>query len=511
EGLYLHRCAEFEIWLVGERERWRQRVASVLGELMAHHSQRGEYDEGLRFARQLLALEPWREETHRQVMRLLAYSGQRGAALAQYETCRRVLAEELGVEPAEETTRLYEQIRDGELAIPVSLQAPARKHNLPVQITPFVGREAALAGIADRLQDPTCRLLTLVGPGGCGKTRLALEAAAAQVDNYAHGVFFVSLAPLDSAEAIVPTVAEALGFRFYEGGEPQQQLLDYLHQKAMLIIMDNFEHLLDGVGLVTDVLKTAPKVTILATSRARLNVQGEHLFPVAGMSFPDEETAKDASQYSAVRLFLQSACQAQPAFEVTTNSLADVARICRLVQGMPLGILLAAAWVRMLTPAEIADQISGEIGQSLDFLEADLRDVPQRQRSMRAVFDHSYRLLTQREREVFQGLSVFRGGFTHQAAQYVTDASLRELRSLVDKSLLQRDPGGRYGIHELLRQYAAEKLLGEGPAEEEAARDRHCTYYAGFLRQREAHLIGRNQKQALAEVGAEIENVRAGW
>ena len=247
EGLYLHGCAEFEIWLVGERERWRQRVARVLEALVTHHSRRGEHPQGLRFAQRLLALEPWREETHRQVMRLLAYGDQRGAALAQYETCCRVLAEELGVEPAVETTQLYEQIRDGELEIPVPLPAVTRKHNLPAQLTPFVGREAELAEIAERLQDPACRLLTLVGPGGCGKTRLALEAAAGQLDNYFHGVFFVSLAPLQSVDGIVPTVAEAIGFQFYtaaEAAEPQQQLLDYLRQKAMLLILDNCEHLL---------------------------------------------------------------------------------------------------------------------------------------------------------------------------------------------------------------------------------------------------------------------------
>ena len=409
-------------------------------------------------------------------------------------------------------------------ATPVSPQTAARKHNLPVQLTPFVGREAVLAEIEARLQDPACRLLTLIGPGGSGKTRLALEAAAAQLDSFAHGVFFVSLAPLDSVEAIVPTVAEALGFRFYEEGEPQQQLLDYLCQKTMLLIMDNFEHLLacperrpelvegprrrDGVGLVTEILKTAPDVKILTTSRAGLNVQGERLFPIAGMDFPalTPREPKEAAQYSAVKLFLQSARWVQPSFELTADNVNHVTQICRLVEGMPLGILLAAAWVQMLTPAEIA----AEIGQSLDFLETDLRDVPERQRSMRAVFDHSWRLLTEREREVFGGLSVFRGGFTRQAAQRVTGASLRELRALVNKSLLHRTPTGRYEVHELLRQYAAEKL-DQSPAASEAVHDRHCAYYAAALQQWEAHLKGPRQQAALAEIEADSENARAAW
>ncbi|UCC62353.1 MAG: tetratricopeptide repeat protein, partial [Anaerolineae bacterium] len=407
-------------------------------------------------------------------------------------------------------------------AMPVSSQTAACKHNLPAQPTPFVGREAELAELARLLAEPDVRLVTILGAGGMGKTRLALEVAAAQMDRFAHGVYLTSLAPLQSVEAIVPTVAKALNFSFYEEGEPQQQLLDYLRQKTMLLIMDSFEHLLHGVGLVTEVLKAAPEVKILATSRARLNVQGEHLFPIAGMHFPDRETLEDATHYSAVGLFLTSARRSQPSFEPTADDLTDVVRICRLVEGMPLGILLAAAWVQMLAPAEIA----AEIGQSLDFVETDLRDVPERQRSIRAVFNHSWNLLTEREREVFQGLSVFRGGFAWQAAQQVTGASLRELMTLVNKSLLHRAPapsatpstplraglrtGGRYEVHELLRQYAAEKL-DQDQAAREAVHDRHSAYYAAALQRWEADLKGPQQQTALAEIEADGENVRVAW
>jgi predicted ATPase/predicted Ser/Thr protein kinase len=396
------------------------------------------------------------------------------------------------------------------------------RHNLPAQPTPFVGREGELAELARLLGDPDVRLLTILGAGGMGKTRLALEAGAAEVDNFEHGVCFVPLAPLQSAEAIVPTVAEALGFSFYEGGEPWQQLLDYLREKNKLLIMDNFEHLLagpepgrgDGASLVSDVLQAAPDVRILSTSRARLNVQGEHLFHLAGMDFPEPlpqaevETPEDALEYSAVKLFLQSARRVKPGFELAADDFRYVTRICRLVGGMPLGILLAAAWLTILTPAEIA----AEIEASLDFLETDLRDVPERQRSMRAVFDHSWNLLTAREQVVMQALSVFRGGFTRKPAQEVTGATLRELRALVDKSLLQREPTGCYGIHELLRQYAADKLRrAEEPAEEDSIRDAHATYYATFLASREAPLRGMQQRQVLDEIRAEVENLRTAW
>jgi predicted ATPase len=388
------------------------------------------------------------------------------------------------------------------------------RHNLPDQPIPFVGREAELTELGCLLADPDVRLLTILGAGGMGKTRLALEAGAAQLGNFQHGVYFIPLAPLQSVEDIVPATAEALGFSFYEGREPRQQLLEYLREKNKLLIMDNFEHLLlgpepgqgGGVDLVTDVLRTAPDVKILSTSRAGLNVQGEHLFRLTGMDMPDWETLDDAAEYSAVKLFLQSARRARPGFGLEADDLKYISCICRLVGGMPLGILLAAAWLTMLTPAEIA----AEIEASLDFLETDLRDVPERQRSMRAVFDHSWNLLTGREQEVFQALSVFRGGFAREAAQQVAGASLRELRSLVDKSLLQRDPAGRYGIHELLRQYAAEQL-GQAPTEEYSIRDTHATYYAAFLKSREAPLRAMEQRRVLEEIRVEVDNLRTAW
>jgi predicted ATPase/DNA-binding SARP family transcriptional activator len=560
-GFTLRDSPGFDDWQFFQAQGLRDLLANALQRLASGHGSLGEYEPAIAYARRWVALDPLHEPAHRCLMRLYTWSGQRAAALRQYGECERVLQGELGMPPQEETARLYRTIVERRDLLPPVEHAAARKHNLPVQLTPFVGRKAILAKIADCLQEPACRLLTLVGPGGSGKTRLALQAAAdilsdTRPDRYPHGVYFVTLAALDSAETIVPAIASAIGFSLYaEQGRPQQpassrrQLLDYLRQKMMLLILDNLEHLLPpsvpparggdegqargpgaggdvppacggnegGAGLVTDILKAAPKVKILATSRARLNVQGEHLLPIGGMDFPKPTSSTlsastDIGRYGAVRLFLQGARRVQPDFELTSVNQADVVRICRLVDGLPLGVLLAAAWVRMLTPAEIAAQICGEIGQSLDFLETELHGVPARQRSMRAVFDHSWRLLSEREREVFKALSVFRGGFTRRAAQRVTGATLRELRALVDQSLLERDsrPDGHYRTHELLRQYATERL-GATPAEEETARDRHCTYYAGFLQQREADLIGWNQKRALAEIEAEIENLRAGW
>ena len=310
----------------------------------------------------------------------------------------------------------------------------------------------------------------------------------------------------------MPTIAQAIGLSFSGGAEPKEQLLGYLRRKNVLFVLDNYEHLLQGAGLVTEILRGASEVKALVTSRSGLHVQGEYRFPVSGMSYPGAAATKevlqtkDALQYSAIRLFTASALRAQPNLDLTGKALADVVRICQLVDGIPLAIMLAAAWIEMLTPAEIA----AEIERSLDVLETDLRDAPERQRSMRAVFEHSWSLLSEGQRAVMQALSVFRGGFTREAAQEVAGASLRDLMSLVDRSLLYRAPTGRYEVHELLRQYAAEKLE-RSPGGNGAVRDRHAATYAAALEGWAADLKGPRQLAAMAEIQADVDNVRAAW
>ena len=387
-------------------------------------------------------------------------------------------------------------------------------HNLPAAPLPLVGRQYELEKITSLVADPTCRLLSLVGPGGCGKTRLALEAGTIQVMNFADGVFFVSLASLETSEAIIPTIANSIGFKFFSGkDDPHQQLLNYLREKNILLILDNFEHLLDSVELITKILQTAPKAKIIVTSRARLNLLNEQLYPVAGLPFPDISTAlniatslQDSENFSAICLFKKCAQRVSPSFDLNTNNLAFVMRICRAVQGFPLGILLAAGWLEMLTPAEIAEAID----QDFSFLETDLFDLPERQRSMRAVFNQSWKILTEHEREIFSAFSVFRGGFSAEATHEIAGATLHDLMGLLNKSLLQRDPNGRFHLHELLKQFSAEKLA-ENTERQPTVQDRHCAYFAEFLHQREVSLHGKDQRAVLAEVESEIDNIRVGW
>ena len=385
-------------------------------------------------------------------------------------------------------------------------------HNLPAQTTPFVGREGELTELRRLLADSNVRLVTVVAPGGMGKTRLSLEVAGQYIEEtvsttFPDGVYFVPLASLTSSEQLIPAVADAVGYQFQSDNRTsKQQLLEYLNNKTMLLLLDNFEHVTDDVSVVGEILEAAPDVQVIATSRARLNLSGETVFNLGGMDFPDWQSTEAALEYSAVKLFIQSARRTRFDFELESNDLEHIARICRLVQGMPLAILLAAAWVEMLSLKEIAD----EINQNFDFLETEMTDLPQRQRSIRAVFDYSWKLLNDKERELFTRLSVFRGRFTRESAQSITGANLRALTTLVTKSLLLRDPdSGRYVIQMLAQQYAEEKLEESGEAQ--AARDAHLNYFTDFMIERELDIKGRDQIAGLDAVELNFENIRAAW
>jgi predicted ATPase/DNA-binding CsgD family transcriptional regulator len=376
-------------------------------------------------------------------------------------------------------------------------------HNLPQHAAPFVGRSVEITEISDRLNDPACRLLTLVGPGGIGKTRLALEIAHRVTAHFADGIYFVPLQPLEDANTIVTAIIEALPLQLTDNDDPHKRLLDYLSRKNLLLVLDNFEHLLNGVDIMIDILNATSQVQLLITSRERLNLRAEHVWPMTGLDIPtDIDDAPNA--YSAIQLFTERARRVQPHFSLETQK-GNVIRICRLVEGLPLALELAAAWTRVLDCKAIAD----EVQRSIDILISNQRDLPERHQSIRAVFDHSWRLLTKEERAVLPRLAVFRGGFTLEAAQNVAGASLQILASLVDKSLVQLNSNGRYDLHELLRQYADEEL--EATGESKNTRDTQSAYYAAFINERVDDLKGRRQIEAVTEINADFENVRTVW
>lgn len=380
-------------------------------------------------------------------------------------------------------------------------------NNLPAYTTPFVGREQELKELDRLFSDSNNRLLTLTGPGGIGKTRVAVAAAERQLERFFHGVFYIPLAPISAPDLIVTAIAEHISFTFGGTSDPTTELLNFLREKSMLLLMDNFEHLIDSAEIVTDILQAAPEVRILVISRERLRVRGEYLLEMHGMIMPAvDETPELIASYPAVKLFQQVTSRITPEFTIDDETAPLVARIIQLVAGMPLGIELAAAWLEVLPIEEVV----AEIEASLDFLETDLRDVPERHRSLRAVFDSSWNLMTENERDVFMQLSVFRGGFTREAAQKVTGASLRHLTTLVNQSLLKRAADGRYTPHILLRQYA-EEIFASFADKLYATRKAHAACYAEFMQQQAQDFNSKYEKKAAEAIEVEIENVRAAW
>jgi predicted ATPase/DNA-binding CsgD family transcriptional regulator len=377
--------------------------------------------------------------------------------------------------------------------------------NLPAETTPFVGRRDELAEIKQQLGET--RLLTLTGPGGMGKTRLALKAAEGAADDFEDGCFFVSLAPLRSVDHIIQTIAEGVKFPLATHEDPQHQLHRYLRKRQLLLVMDNFEHLLEAAGILSEILQAAPSVKILATSRERLHLQSETILFIGGMDVPGQVESENPLKYDAVRLFVQSARKVLPGYDPSPSEIGKIVEICQLVHGMPLAIELAAAWLHILN----VDEITEELETGIDILATEVRDAPQRHRSIHAVFDHSWSMLDQTEKEIFMRLSVFRGGFTRHAAQQVAGASLQQLAGLVNKSFLSHNPdSGRLEFHEMLRQYTQEKLE-KTPEANVSAQEAHAAYYAEFMGQRWGDLKGDRQMLALAEIEADIENVRAAW
>ena len=382
-------------------------------------------------------------------------------------------------------------------------------HNFPAYLTPFVGRAREQTDLTRLLQAPDCRLVTVLGPGGVGKTRLATEVAS-QIAAFPDGIVFVSLAPLATAQAVVPAIGDGFGFTFSGTTELASQLMAYLRDKHALLVLDNLEHLLDQGGttleLIRRLLAQAPQVTLLVTSRERLRLPGEWLIEIEGLAVPPADVVPASTDYPALTLFLEHAQRARHGFVMGADNYEDISRICRLVGGIPLGIELAAAWMRLLSPAEIGQ----ELARDLNAYHLSSGTAPPRHHSLRAVVEHSWRLLPDSERQVLSKLAVFQGGFSRDAAAQVAGASLAVLATLADKSLVRRAAVGHYELHEIIRQYAALQLH-DNQAEYITTHDCHAEYFTAWLAQRERALLSSRQLAIIAEINGAIDNIRAAW
>jgi DNA-binding SARP family transcriptional activator/predicted ATPase len=498
----------FDEWLIVERERLHQQAVLLFQRGLDQALEQEAWDLGEPLARRLLALDPWREEAHRGLMRCLAATGRRAAALAQYEACRRVLATELDVEPAPTTRSLYEEIRRGRVSGPETERAtPAgvRPPRLPTPAGPLIGRDDALESLLTLLRTGQTRLLTLTGLGGSGKSRLALEAAhrlAASPDApFPDGVAWVPLAPVGTSANIYTAVAAALGVRFTGSAPPDEQLTGYLRYKSLLLVLDNFEQLVVHATLLSDLLQEAPGLTLLVTSRQRLRLAEEWVMDVPGLPLPKENEPLENAP--AVQLFTARARRTHMGFDLATEA-DGVRHICEIVEGLPLGLELAASWTHVFSCADIAATMSRE----LHALESTLRDTPERHRSLRAAFEHSWRLLRPEEQAALRKLALFQGGFALTAAERVAGANRRLLADLVEKSLVRRAGGRRYDMHVQLRQFAWAKLP---EARRVPAQRRFTAYMAGLIQAWLPVLDTPDQAEAFRTMWAEVDNIREAW
>jgi predicted ATPase/DNA-binding SARP family transcriptional activator len=504
QGFSLRDCLEFEGWCRLQQECVYKLVTDALHAAISNAIFTEDYAMGLNQAQRLLELDPLDERAHRNCMMLFTFNGQRWRALEHYKKCREILQVELGVEPSQETQLLYTQIIKGaqlEGGHPLFSVI-----NLPIPQTSFFGREQEILEIAGLLSNPDCRLLTLMGPGGIGKTRLAQRAVVRCFHNYPDGSYFIPMEGIASPDYLMHTIADAIQFKI-DDLETQfgakRQLLDYIKNRSILLVMDGFENWVTSGGMLSEILGYAPRIKILVTSRQRLDLQGEWVFPVKGLPVPQKSDDMLVDGSPALELFIERARQAHYESNLTGADRGDITQICRLVGGMPLGIELAAAWTHILSVNEIMKEIQG----NLDFLSSSPRDVEEKHHSVRAAFDGSWQLLSEEQRDVFCKLAIFQGGFDREAALGIADVQIHQVSGLMDRSMLGRDHTGRFYMHALLRQYGIEKLKASGTSWNDIC-DQHCYYYTKFLTQQEENLLGNQMYIAWQEVRREMDNIR---
>ncbi|MEZ4868131.1 MAG: BTAD domain-containing putative transcriptional regulator [Caldilineaceae bacterium] len=572
QGLHLRGAALFEEWLLQQRENRHLRLLDVLEMLITLCVQQHEYTIGIDAAHRWLTLEPWSEVAHRHLMSLWAANGQRDQALRQFERCRRVLADELGVEPSAETVDLYRSIQAGrysgadpalQLSLPVpptpahpqpqstAVDQPPIPHNLPTPLAAFIGRQQELAWLDERLTKTACRLLTITGPGGMGKTSLAVAIGQhflrTQHTTFPDGIFFVPLTDITNTditntditnivqadgeprvdgkavtgEAILRTVAEQLNTQLDIRLSSIQQLHAYLRPRRLLLILDNFEHLLAGVQTIVTLLSQAPQLKILVTSRFRLNLRGESLLPLGKLSLPPAASLNTTpaqpppaklmrnatwQESDAILMFVQRAQLLDSHFAVTAENVGPISRICQLVDGLPLGIELATSMLPLLG----CDELAAELTTGLDFLVTETRDLPHDQRTLAAVFDRSWRLLEPESQQLLARLAIFPGSFQRDAAATIAEASGLRLKRLLDRSLVSTIGADRYILHRTIQTFAQQKLQ-QWPEQIPTLQQQYARFYLEFLSARESGLFGNTYGETVEQINADLDNVRMAW
>lgn len=507
QTLAIKNAPDFEMWVLEQREKYRAQATEIFQRAAQQQLDAGNERAALDALTRLIALDTWNENAQQAAMRLLAHMGKRTDALAQYQRLKKILRDDLDIEPSPETTALFEKIRD---ARPLASPPPAPP-------TPFIGRERERAELAQWFAQPATRLVTLFGPGGIGKTRLALAIAEQLRERFLHGSTYISLEAIHAASNVIPAIGAAFHFSFHRASDAATQLGNFLQDKQVLLILDNFEQVVDAANELARLLQRAPEIKILVTSRTRLALQAERVFEVRGLEYQYPQDPKGFrkplgswGEYDATRLFIERAQRVSPAFAWDDKNARAVARICRAVEGLPLALELAAGLTRSATVEHIAAQLE----RDLTALDSDLRDVSARHHSARAVFEQSWQVLNARERAVLQKLSILRGGFEARAAREIAAADAATLGALADKALVYRADETRFDLHALVREFAREKLVlsaSEGSNALQATRAHHAKFFGGFVSARATRIIGGTQLETLQQLRVEFENARAAW
>ncbi|MGE5083833.1 MAG: BTAD domain-containing putative transcriptional regulator [Acidobacteriota bacterium] len=516
-GFSLKDAPGFNEWAFAESEELRRQLGEALTMLSNDHISLGKAAEAIPYARRLVALEPLNEASHRLLMQVYLQAGQHSTALKQYQICEQILRKELGVDPQPETYALYKQIRRGDVK-PVQasrvVEPGTPRHNLPIQLSTFIGRKKEQQEIGDLIARN--RLVTLTGAGGIGKTRLSIQAASARLQEYPDGTWLVELAPLTEKALVPQAVVTALGLSEQTDLPSLTVLTNFLQSRRVLLLLDNCEHLIDACAQLTEtLLSTCPNLHILATSREALGISGETIYLVPPLSTPAAEVALEQfSSYEAVQLFMERAQTIVPAFAMTNQNAPAIAQICHHLDGIPLAIELAAARVKMFSVQEIAARLDDRF----NLLTAGMRTALPRHQTLRALIDWSHELLSERERFLLRRLSVFAGGWTLEAAEFVCAGEgieshqiLDLLTQLLNKSLIFTEQSHgqetRYLMLETIRQHAREKLWAAG--EGNLIRQRHLEYYVGLAEQAEPHLRASEMVWWLDRLEEELGNIRA--
>jgi predicted ATPase/DNA-binding SARP family transcriptional activator len=517
EEFSLSDSVQFDDWLLAQREHFRVQVTSALEQLAAFHERAGQLAEAERAIRRLLEYDPLSESAYRQLMRVLARADRRSAALDAYETCRRMLATELGLAPAIETVTLAEKIRAFAPAVETetpaeqirarsSFESHATQAALPPVLTRFFGRQPESARLVDFLSRRTVKLVTLVGPGGVGKTRLAIEVARRLASDFAHDICFVELAGVADERSVDDAVAAALHLPTNTGRSSTAAIVDYVRDKTMLLVLDNCEHLVKACArLVQTLCRDAAGLTVLATSRVPLHLAEEHVVRLEPFATPaihgaERLTVADLLSFDSVQLFTDRAAQSLLHFALTDANVLAVARICQQLDGIPLAIEIAAAQARALPVEAIAERL----GQRFAWHNRRAGETMPRQRTLHTLIDWSYGLLSAQERSVLRRLAVFAGGWTLEAAEAVSAAGescAKVLAELVDHSLVVFGADAehrRYSMHETIRQFAQEQLRGGD--QEAQALERHARYYAELVARTAENRTGQTFPERLRTV-----------